>query len=735
MASERTLPQDGLRRRRLEELLRIRSVSVPVALALFVVGALLVRIWLTRKIATPWIMVDELVYTDLSRSLEATGSFLVRGHAASASSLVYPAVIAPAWLAHSTATAYGLAKAINVVVMSLAAVPVYFWGKRLVSATAGAIAAGLVLLMPSYLYTGMLMTENAFFPTFLLACFACALALERPTLWRQAFALAAIVLAGAARAQAGVFVIVLPTAVVLKLLFDLRIEPAGSRTRLLRGDLFRQLRLPLVLLVGAGAYAIAKGILQKGSLSGPLGTYHDVIEANYSFAAARHWVPLHFAELGLSVGVFPMSALILLVGLALWRGLPGSAERAFVAIAASSVLWFVIEVGLYASRFSFRIEERNMFCLAPLLLLALVLWIARGMPRPPVLAAIAALVPALLILKLDLTSLLNVSILSDTFSLIPLLRLSQLLAAGTPRVELLLNLAGFAAAAAFVFVPRRVARFALPLAVAGFFLLSSYSIFGAVRDFSQQTRAAAGGADPQWVDSRIKGGEQAAFLFGTTADPASEANVLWQTEFWNRRLSPVLDLVTEPGGFPQVPSAIDRVTGRVTTNPANLSSAVRYVVVSDGFHLSGRLVASHPPLALYQVHSPLRLASAVDGLYADGWMSSLAGYSVYASGGHAGRVFVSVSRAAWRGPDKPGRVVIEVGPQHAGQDGLPAISRVTASRRWVIHSGRRKLFSLPTPPAPFRVFVSVDPTFSPAAYGEPDTRQLGAQVQFSFVPG
>ena len=55
------------------------------------------------------------------------------------------------------------------------AVPVYFWARRVASrayallACAHAVDAGLV-------YTGMLMTENAFFPAFVLASFAIALA-------------------------------------------------------------------------------------------------------------------------------------------------------------------------------------------------------------------------------------------------------------------------------------------------------------------------------------------------------------------------------------------------------------------------------------------------------------------------------------------------------------------------------------------------------------------------------
>ena len=59
-----------------------------------------------------------------------------------------------------------------------------------------------MLLLPAFVYTGALMTENAAFPLFTLAMFAIAVALERPTLWTQAFALAAVLLAAGVRTQA-----------------------------------------------------------------------------------------------------------------------------------------------------------------------------------------------------------------------------------------------------------------------------------------------------------------------------------------------------------------------------------------------------------------------------------------------------------------------------------------------------------------------------------------------------
>ena len=74
--------------------------------------------------------------------------------------------------------------------MSLAAIPAYLLARRAPGA-ALARRAPLAVALPSLAYTGTLMTENAFYPVFLLAAWALVRALERPTVVRQAVLLAA----------------------------------------------------------------------------------------------------------------------------------------------------------------------------------------------------------------------------------------------------------------------------------------------------------------------------------------------------------------------------------------------------------------------------------------------------------------------------------------------------------------------------------------------------------------
>ena len=109
---------------------------------------------------------------------------------------------------------------------------------------------------------------------------------------------------------------------------------------------------------------------------------------------------LHFAELPIVVGVLPVCALLLLLVLALGRGgTRNEAERAFLAVATAAVPLVVVEAAAFASRFSIRVEERYMFFVAPLLFLALVLWLDRGLPRPRLLTVAVAVVAPLLFLR------------------------------------------------------------------------------------------------------------------------------------------------------------------------------------------------------------------------------------------------------------------------------------------------------------------------------------------------
>jgi hypothetical protein len=464
-------------------------------------------------------------------------------------------------------------------------------------------------------------------------------------------------------------------------------------------------------------------------LSTGVGTYQAVFTGGYSFSTIAHWLLYHFAELPLTVAVVPASAFLLLLGIALVSGTANEAERAFLAVTTAALVCLVAEVAAYASRFSFRVEERYMFGLAPLLLIAFAVWLGRGVPRPRALTAIAAAVPALLLLTLPLGRLLNISILSDTFGLIPFLRLSEKLH-GVSDARAILLAGGAVAALAFAFVPRRLAATVLPVAMAAFLILSSYSVHGAIRDYSRGLRDSAGLAgNAGWIDDAV-GHDRAAFLFTPATNIGQESSFLWQAEFWNRSIKDFYDLdIAEPVPLGDTTMlTTERSTGRlVGTNPG-ITPKDRYVVTQSGMQLAGRRIATHGPLTLYRIAPPLRLNSLVEGVYGDGWTGADASFTRFTA--FRGTVVVKLSRADWRGPDVSGRVRVELRPLNAkGSPGRPL-----QIRTWVAHSGRAQAFRFSAPTRPFQVHVHVAPTFSPSRFGVADSRQLGVEASFGILP-
>ena len=171
-ASERTFSPAGTSA---FSLTRAPAAAWSIAAAALVVVSVIVRILLARRMPAPWIMSDELTYSELAKSFAASHRMLLHGHP-QAFATIYPIFVSPAWLADSIPTAYGIAKTLNVLLMSLAAIPFWFWARRLMPPPHAFTALVLFLLLPAFVYTSVIMTENLAFPATLLALFVMALA-------------------------------------------------------------------------------------------------------------------------------------------------------------------------------------------------------------------------------------------------------------------------------------------------------------------------------------------------------------------------------------------------------------------------------------------------------------------------------------------------------------------------------------------------------------------------------
>jgi glycosyltransferase involved in cell wall biosynthesis len=670
-------------------------------LAAIVVASVLLRWALARRVVAPWIMVDELVYSELAKSFAATGHFLIRGQHQGSFGFVYPILIAPAWrLFSSVSDAYAAAKVIGSIAMSLTAIPAYFLARRALAPLPSLLAALLAVAVPSMLYTGTLMTETVFYPLFVCVALALVLALERPTVLRQLVLLGVCLLAFLTRTQSVVLIPAIASAPVLLGIVERKVRRALASFGVLYGVL-------LVGVIGAIAVELARG----RSPYDLLGSYSVTGHTHYHVGDVLRWLLYHVAELDLYLGILPLAALLVLTVMA--RSLDRRA-RIFVVAAVSLSAWLVLEVAAFASRVPIppRIEERNLFYVAPLFLIALLVWIERGMPRPARAAAICAALAAALPGVLPYDRLIDTPAESDTLALMPLWWLQDHVIS-ISEVALVVVAAAVLLASAFLVTPPRWA-YALPVLVLAWFVFANER----VDDFNHGfVHTAAAGlstgltVEPRnWIDRRVGPHARVAFVW---PGPSLNANALWENEFFNRSIRHVYDLgAAAPGGLPETPvTEFNEGTLVASGRPVH----ARYVLADERSRLAGDVIARDNGIGMVLLRTDGTLRIGVLGLYPnDTWSGSRVTYSRFNCVGGSLTVVLSSDASLFR---RRQTVTARSGPRSFSVTFAPT---KTASLRVPLYV---------SPAGSCRVVFTVTPTAVPAKAepGSTDTRPLGAR--------
>ena len=193
---------------------------------------------------TPWIAPDEMIYGLLGQSLYRTGHLAILGGPTPYYSAVVPLVAGLPLSVSDLAGGYSVLKVVQALVISLAAVPVYFWARSVVPRRWALVAAALTLALPGLAYSGLVMSEVEFYPALVLAAWAMAAAIASPTRRHGLLALGALVLAIATRTQAVILLPALVIALVLDALLARSLRRLAAHVPLLAG---------VALLAAAGA--------------------------------------------------------------------------------------------------------------------------------------------------------------------------------------------------------------------------------------------------------------------------------------------------------------------------------------------------------------------------------------------------------------------------------------------------------------------------------------------------
>ena len=580
----------------------LRRTSLTLALPALVGLSALLHWLAARRIEGLWIMPDEAIYGTRALALWQDGSLpLVHGSGAGYSAL-YPVLAGGPLSIGTLGTGYALLKPVQALVMSAAAWPVYAFMRTLVPRRFALVAAALTVAAPIVLFSGLLMTEVLFYPLAAVTLCAIAKAVATTRLAHQAAALALIAATTATRIQGVVFLPVFGAAVVLHGLLG-RTRPELRR--------FWPVWTLLVL-------AVVLTAMQPGAF----GAYTPAVTHSYALGPAARLSYDHLAYLAAAVGVIPVGALVLLAVECVRGREPDARARALVAVTISATALVILEVGVFASRYSPHLLGRDLAALPPILFSVFALWLARGAPRPRFATPVTAIVLLAIIVLAPWNALTTRDAFPDTPDLGFLLD-NPLGASPATTVAI--------GGAALLLLARFVPRASVLSAVLLVFLIGgSYAASNRVHAVDAATQTQLVGTPRNWVERATP--VPATFIYD--GDLASWG-VVWQQRFWNPHVDRVISLAPN-----FVPGPIEQQQVRPPGDGA-LPTTDRYAVANDLVTMVGEPVAHQDRgpdqygLTLWRLTGRPRLQLVRRGFLPNGDMTGPATVTAYDCAGGA----------------------------------------------------------------------------------------------------
>jgi hypothetical protein len=568
-----------------------------------VVASALVRTVIGLRVPSVWILPDEIVYSELAKSIAAGERPSIRGVPSFGWGELYPTLIAPAWIVFDDPVrAYHAALAINAVVMSLAAVPAYLLARVFVSRGLSLLVALMTIIVPSMTYTGVVMTENAFYPVFLLALYLVARAVREPSISNQAIALTGLLVVAVTRVQG----VALFAAYAGALLIFAWTGPASGRRTYLRRLVPTMFALTTVS-VAPFVVSLVRGDGVFGWLGVRSGTFSEL-----RVREVPEWFAYLIADIALYVAVVPLAASVVVITLGLLRR---SAERGrlFAAIALPTIVAMLVTVsfvsaGLDPDGFE-NVNERYLFYLAPVTFVGLAVWASEGFPRPRRLAwtlvALFTVLPALLPFERFAYN--------ARFQSLALLPWLELPTSGMA-LAILVGASSFVLGAFWLTLhPHQTVRpWLLPaVCLVAIGVLATHKAVAPASDFAGSFE----GRPATWVDRSVPDGTSVDVVWNEGADDRKTTDLLeywlFVTEFFNTRVDDVYRIGQRTyyeTFLPTIPARMRSDGVVVTGDGTPVSSA--YVLVTCRAPVDGDVIATGPHgwLRLVAPRGPLRIS-------------------------------------------------------------------------------------------------------------------------------
>ena len=671
--------------------------------------------WQASQRVSPSIFSDEIEFTQISRGIAETGMPSRLGEPSSFGSL-YTYLVAPAWWL-DPASAWEAAKLIGVLVMAAAIFPAYGLARLVVSRGWAVAAATGAVAAPPLAYGPYLLEEPLAYPYSTAALWATAVAVARPSRGRIALAAALALVAPFVRGELAVV---------------LAVFAAGMAVLLWRTERFIRWRATWTTWDWVGAVVLTTGAAL--AVSAAAGHRSDAWYTATGFEKHRTFDHGVWALGAMTIGLAVLPVVATVAAFASRRIRATPEGLAFVTVGIAACVGFTayaaVKGAFLSTRFAELIVERNVIYLVPVVVAATAAVLARPLASVPALLA-GFLVALFLVVGAELRLDQYPYFEAPSLAIAALANRNFSWDAGD--VERALIVAAVVSAALLVarsLVRSRTAGLALAVVAAccvtSWALTTEIYAARGLNLFAERLDQST--PKPRnWVD-QATGGEPTLFL---GQQLGKDTNPIWLLEFWNYAIDRIWSLDgTAP--LPTLSPNLGAPDGRLDPDPD-----VEWVVVGNGVEVVGeRVGAPRNGMTLLKAAQPVRLRSAQNGVFPDGWMGEHASFSQYAPEHGTSRGFAKIvlsRQGACGGGIPTADVTVRIGPV-AVVDKQPGFERVDETfHRKLEPCGLTQIVTRAT--VPYHVELDVSPTFVPdEVSGGGDRRELGAQVGFDFLP-
>jgi hypothetical protein len=503
----------------------LSRVPPAVVLTAIVTVAAVARIALGTVEQLPRVFPDELIYSGLAKGIALDGVPSLRGETTTGYSILVPLAWSPGYaLASTGADGFAFLKAVNAVAFASAAVPTYLFGRRIMTSGWSLAAAAAAAAAPWGAYAALAMTESLFYLGVAVFVLVLAWSLEAPAGRRQLSVLAVL----------AVLILVRPQAIVLVGATLAAYAAMAALTGRLRA-LLTTYWVTLVV-VGVAAAIVAAGALAGVALPGR--AYSPLLGAGWNILASVKWAAWNLGAIAASFGVVALVVFPVALRRLLGRSRTTAERAAGVAALTTSLAVLLTVAALSASPYGLNVlHERNLFYVAPVVLVCFFWWLSSAEARMSMLAVASGVAFVVLVLLVP-DDLVQRSSRIDSPTALMLREVSGVVD-GPPTWWL----AAAAALAAVAVVAVRSVVVPIAALAVGFVAVT------AQLDFEARLEGGAGSLD--WIDRALPqpyratllnvGVRPAAGACVAAADHEQQELVVW-TEFLNTRVDRVLRL-------------------------------------------------------------------------------------------------------------------------------------------------------------------------------------------------